>query len=293
MGLLDLLKQFAYGQEEEEDQVATNPAQLNTAPSVPVQTQTQLPSQFTPSAPVSKSGVQSIIEQNMATDPEPFVPEEQATPGGEKKGFNAKSLLPLLFRFGLPAVAGGVLGAKHPMGAAGGALAGLTHGGFGYMKDQNLQKAMDLKGDQAASKNALGQAKFGLEQDKANTMSDYKDRMASVAEQNASTKSKTALGKEDKILQFLSNQFGGQPMSEDNMDTFASSLATQMKPGELEVTEKGIFGDDTVQDETLVKQWMNAYNKFLDRGGKKSSSTPSGNTGGTQKTSSGLSYTIQ
>lgn len=300
MGLLDaFMKYFAYGQEDDETQ--QNPTQLqnavtNQAPVAKPPVQTQLPTQFNQGATpqVKKSGVQSIIEQNMATDPEPFIPDEQpVTEGGEKKNTFTKTLLPLLFRFGLPAVAGGVLGSKHPMGAAGGALTGLAHGGFGYLKDQGAQANRDLKEKQLADKNAYNMSKLSLDQNKADALGDYRNRMASVAEQNASTSAASKLGKEDKILQFLSNQFGGQPVSESDVETFAASLATQMKPGELEITEEGFFGgEEVVPDETLIQQWMDAYNRYLKRGGTKST-RPSGSSGSSYTTSSGLSYTLE
>lgn len=231
-----------------------------------------------------------------------YIGEQKINNTDDKSKGNFKDIigkiLPLVFRFGLPTAAGAALGAGNPhMNAGTGALMGLTGGGLGYLNDQGQKSKQGLESKRLDAYMQGSQGKLDLQKMTAEELADYRDQMAAIAKQNADTNAaKTAADigsktdkptKEDATLTFLAKQFKGKPVSDADAEVFAANLATQLDPKDL-VGDPGLI--DTVKSKftgktaspEVIKQYMEAYNQFIKRGGA-----------GTPTTKSGLTYTIE
>ena len=170
-----------------------------------------------------------------------------------KKSWKDK-ILPLVFRIGLPTVAGAALGARDPFrGAFASALTGAASGGLGYLNEEDKEKAAAMELQKLQAKAGVETAKTKAKVDQENKVLDFQNRKLQydqqfgndklahdieqdkvknnlaqleyerqVAKDKADAKARAEKEKnekmnpEDKIYKFLSDQMNGKPIDPKN-----------------------------------------------------------------------------
>jgi len=214
----------------------------------------------------------------------------------DKKNTFKDKILPLLFRFGLPALAGGVMGAKHPMGAFGGALGGLARGGLGYLGDQNIANQNEASNATDFQKALLTSTDKGLDRasneriagDKNAAYSRYVDAYAN----NQRDKNNPLKGLRPEWKQIYT-AMGGKPIVTDaDKKMFKSIASTALLKGKR--TGEALATQDSwwnVRPQELERA-IDTYNNIIKNipGGDGLQGTE--NITGPQQTDDGLNYEL-
>lgn len=205
-------------------------------------------------------GIDETALNNQAA-PQPVMGAPSSLEQPAKKSWKDK-ILPLVFRIGLPTIAGGVMGARDPFrGGFASALTGAASGGLGYLNEADKEKAaaMEIQKTQARADAEAAAAKakadqldktLGLqtqklqydqqyntdrlnrerEQDKVKNNLERLEYERKLAKDRADALAKTEKDKtekmnpEDKIYKFLSDQMGGQTIDPKNQKQVQSLI---------------------------------------------------------------------